>query len=52
MEERKRRVAVELSEKTLVAIDELKGQLGLRTRGELIERLLQEVFFGPTEEPT
>ena len=50
MEERRRRVAIELSEKTLVAIDDLKGQLGLRTRGELVERILEEVLFGPTEE--
>ena len=50
LEGRSRRVAIELSEKTLVAIDDLKQHLGLRTRAELVERLLQEVLFGPTEE--
>ena len=39
----KRRISLELSEELLTWIDSLKGQLGLRSRGDLVERLLQEV---------
>ncbi len=39
----KRRISLELSEELLSWIDGLKGQLGLRSRGDLVERLLQEV---------
>ena len=40
-----RRVAVELTPELLIAIDGLKSHLGLRTRGEVVRRLLNEVFF-------
>ena len=49
-EKAKARVALELSYELLLAIDGMKGQLGLRTRGEVVERLLHEVFFGDEEE--
>lgn len=39
----KRRISLELSEELLDWIDGLKGQLGLRSRGATVERLLQEV---------
>ena len=39
----KRRISLELSGELLTWIDSLKGQLGLRSRGDLVERLLQEV---------
>ena len=39
----KRRISLELSEELLEWIDGLKGQLGLRSRGATVERLLQEV---------
>ena len=42
----KRRISLELSEELLTWIDSLKGQLGLRSRGDLVERLLQEVRGG------
>lgn len=41
-----RRVAIELTPELLLAIDGLKSRLGLRTRGEVVRRLLNEVFFG------
>jgi len=47
----KRRISLELSEELLTWIDSLKGQLGLRSRGDLVERLLQEVRGEQDTEP-
>ena len=46
----KARVALELSHELLVAIDGLKSQLGMRSRGDVVERILHEVFFGISDE--
>ncbi|WP_415399949.1 J domain-containing protein [Synechococcus sp. W4D4] len=46
----KRRISLELSEELLGWIDGLKGQLGLRSRGATVERLLQEVRGGQDED--
>ncbi len=41
---RRRRVSLELPEKWLDRIDALKGEWGLRNRGDILERLLDEIF--------
>jgi len=42
---RRRRVSLELSLESLEKIDHLKGEWGLRNRGDILERLLQEIFW-------
>ena len=39
----KRRISLELSEEMLLWLDELKSQMGFRSRGGLVEHLLSEV---------
>lgn len=46
-----RRVTIELSERTLAALEELRGELGLKTRGELVGKILDEVLFGEVTTP-
>lgn len=41
---RRRRVSLELPEKWLERIDSLKAEWGLRNRGDILERLLDEIF--------
>ena len=48
--ESKESVRIELSSELLAVIDKLKGELGLRTRAGLIERLLEELLLAPSEE--
>ena len=44
------RVALELSHELISAIDGLKDQIGVRKRGEVVEHLLNDMFFGDTDE--
>jgi len=43
-------VRIELSSELLAVIDKLKGELGLRSRAGLIERLLEELLLSSREE--
>ncbi|WP_415399533.1 ribbon-helix-helix protein, CopG family [Synechococcus sp. W4D4] len=43
------RITIELSEDVLTALDTLKQELGLRSRGSLIERLLTELLLPEDE---
>lgn len=47
---RRRRVSLELPEKWLERIDALKAEWGLRNRGDILERLLDEIFSGDDTE--
>ena len=46
---KKERVSIELSEDVISALDNLSNELGLRSRGALIERFLTELLL-PEEE--
>ena len=46
----KRRISLELSEEMLVWLDELKAQMGFRSRGGLVEHLLNEVRGQDTDD--
>ena len=48
--EPKESIRIELSRDLLDVIDKLKGELGLRTRAGLIERLLEELLLAPSAE--
>ncbi len=48
---RRRRVSLELPVEWLEKIDALKAEWGLRTRGDILERLLQELFSGDDGDP-
>jgi len=48
--ESKESVRLELSSELLKVIDKLKGELGLRSRAGLVERLLEELLLSPIEE--
>ena len=39
------RILIELRQDVLTALDNLKKELGLRSREALIERLLAEIYF-------
>ena len=41
----KQLISIELSREVLTLIDQIKGELGLRSRGALIERLLEELLL-------
>ena len=43
------RISLELSSEVLAAVDRIKGELGLRSRTALIERLLEELLLTPQE---
>ena len=43
-------IRIELSGELLAVIDKLKGELGLRSRAGLVERLLEELLLSPIEE--
>jgi metal-responsive CopG/Arc/MetJ family transcriptional regulator len=49
MEEERIILQLELPRSLAAKIDDLKSKLGLKSRGDLIERLLQDLF---KEEPT
>ena len=44
MEEERINLQIELPRSIVVKIDELRNQWGIQTRGDIIERLLQELF--------
>jgi len=44
-----KRVSIEPSTKLLFAIDEMRIQIGARTRRQVVEMLLNEFFFGADE---
>ena len=48
--ERKESIRIELSRDLLDVIDKLKGELGLRSRASLIERLLKEILLSSGDE--
>ena len=48
--EPKESIRVELSRDLLDVIDRLKGELGLRSRAGLIERLLEELLLSSSDE--
>ena len=43
------KISIELSEDILTALDTLKKELGLRSRGALVERLLSELLLPEDE---
>lgn len=44
------RICLELSSEVLAAVDRIKGEVGLRSRAGLIERLLEEIILSGKEE--
>lgn len=46
----KRKVSLELSPKLLSAIEDMRKKLGLERRGQVVEQVLNEYFFGSADE--
>lgn len=44
------RVSLELSRDIIEALDKLRAEWGVRTRGAIVERLLQELLLANEEE--